>query len=230
MKTSLKVNGIDTNGVIIMDRATQFAVDVCDGKYNKGELEILSCKRHLNDLERQGTDDFPYVWDEDKANDIIDFAEDLTLAEGEEPAPMKLYPFQCFMFGSWNGWVHKNTGYRRFRTSYIQVARQNGKSVGNAVPAMYYSNFSGYNYPQCYTVATKEDQAKIVLKECYKFINADEGLSGTKTKQGLFTIKDYKSTIECNLTGGTIRALGRDSKSIDGFRSYFASIDELFVT
>lgn len=211
-----------------MDRATLFAKSVVEGTISRavGELEILSCKRHLRDLERQGTEEFPYIWSEEKANEIMSFAENLTLAEGDEPALMKLWDFQCFVFGSWNGWIHKDTGYRRFRTSYEQVARQNGKSVGNAVPSLYYGNFDGYYYPQIYATATKEAQAKIVLKECYKFINADKELSGTKTKKGLFTIKDYKSEIECNLTNGVIKALGRDTDSIDGFRPYFGSVDE----
>lgn len=206
-----------------MDRATEFALSVVNGTIDRavGELEILACKRHLNDLERQGTDNFPYVWNEEKSNHIIEFAETLTLAEGEEPKPLELWGFQCFMFGSWNGWVHKDTGYRRFRTSYIQLARQNGKSIGNAVPSLYYGNFDGYNYPQLYATATKEAQARIVLKECIKFINADQELS-----EDLFNVKDYKSEIECNITNGIIKALGRDTKSIDGFRPYFASVDE----
>ena len=209
-----------------MDRATQYALDVINGKINTGKLAFNACKRHLDDLEKQGTDEFPYVWSKEKANEILDFAESLTLAEGEEPLPLILWGFQCFMFGSWNGWIHKDTGYRRFRTSYIQLARQNGKSLGNAVPSLYYGNFDGYSYPQLYATATKEAQARIVLKECIKFINSDTELSGTKTKKGLFTIKDYKSEIECNLSKGNIKALGRDTKSIDGFRPYFASVDE----
>ena len=64
------------------------------------------------------------------------------------------------------------------------------------------------------------------MKECIKFIDADIELCGTKTKKGLFTVKDYKSEIECNISRGTIKALGRDTKSIDGFRPYFASVDE----
>lgn len=211
-----------------MDRATQFAKSVIDGTISRrvGKLELLACQRHLNDLERQGTEEFPYIWSEEKANDIMDFAENLVLAEGEEPMPLRLWDFQCFVFGSWNGWIHKDTGYRRFRTSYMQVARQNGKSLGNAVPSLYYGNFDGYQYPQLYATATKEAQARIVLKECIKFINADSELSGTKTKKGLFTVKDYKSEVECNLSHGSIKALGRDTKSIDGFRPYFASVDE----
>ena len=211
-----------------VDRAIAFAESVVNETIDRktGKLEYLACKRHLRDLERQGTDDFPYIWDEDKANHIMDFSETLTLAEGDAPGPLTLWDFQCFIFGSWNGWVHKDTNYRRFRTSYIQIARQNGKSIGNAVPSLYYGNFDGYNYPQLYATATKEAQARIVLKECIKFIDADEELSGTRTKKGLFTVKDYKSEIECNLSKGTIKALGRDTKSIDGFRPYFASVDE----
>ena len=211
-----------------MDRATLFAESVVNGTINRkvGKLEYLACKRHLDDLARQGTEEFPFIWSEDKANEIMDFAENLTLAEGEEPQPLALWDFQCFVFGSWNGWIHKDTGYRRFRTSYMQVARQNGKSLGNAVPSLFYGNFDGYQYPQVYATATKEAQAKIVVKECYKFINSDQELSGTKTKKGLFTIKDYKSEIECNLTNGIIKALGRDTDSIDGFRPYFGSVDE----
>lgn len=211
-----------------MDRPTKYAESVVNETIDRpvGKSEILACKRHLNDLEHQGTDEFPYVWDENKAQRLIDFSETLTLAEGEDPQPFIAADFQTFILGNWNGWVIKDTPYRRFRTSYIQIGRQNGKSVMNSIPAMYYGNFDGYKYPQIYCVATKELQAKIVVKECYKFINADKELSGTKTKKGLFTIKDYKSEIECNLTNGIIKALGRDTDSIDGFRPYFASVDE----
>lgn len=207
----------------MLDRITQYAESVINETINRktGLLERLACERHLKDLERQGTDEFPYIWDVEKAHEIIEFAENLTLAEGEENLPLKLLDFQCFMFGSWNGWIKKDTRARRFRTSYIQLARQNGKSLGNAVPSLYYGNFDGYNYPQLYAAATKEDQARIVLKECIKFIRADKEL-----EENLFTVKDYKSEVQCNLTNGVIKALGRDTKSIDGFRPYFASVDE----
>lgn len=215
------------NALAHEDRVTRFALDVVEGRIARrvGKAERQACERHLRDLERQGTEEFPYIWNPEKAHELIEFAESLTIAEGEEPQPLKLWGFQDFIFGSWHGW-RTIAGYRRFRTSYVQVARQNGKSLGNAVPSMYYGNFDGYQYPQIYCTATKELQARIVLKECFKFINADEELSGTEYEDGLFTIREYKSLIECNLTRGEIKALGRDTGSIDGFRPYFASVDE----
>lgn len=213
------------NTVSELDRVTAYAQEVVSGRIIAGETQRQACERHLRDLERQGTEEFPFVFDPEKAQLIIDFAESLTLAEGEEPEPLELWGFQDFIFGSWNGWLTLD-GYRRFRTSYVQVSRQNGKSLGNAVPALYYGNFDGYNYPQIYCAATKEDQARIVLKECLKFIHADPELGGSKYEEGLFTSKEYKSTILCNITRGEIKAIGRDTETIDGFRPYFASVDE----
>lgn len=212
----------------MVDLATKFAESVVNKTIDRaiGNTETLACKRHLNDLERQNTDGFPFVWDKKKSLTMIDFSKQLILAEGEEQKPFNPVDFQSFCFGNWQGWVYKDTNYRRFRTSYIQIGRQNGKSVMNSIPSMYYGNFSGYQYPQIYCVATKQAQAKIVLKECYKFIKSDIELCGTKTKKGLFTIQDYKSEILCNLTNGSILALGRDTDTIDGFRPYFGSVDE----
>ncbi|MFD2330658.1 terminase large subunit [Cohnella sp. GCM10020058] len=207
------------------DRVTAFALQVIAGKIIAGETERQACERHMRDLDRQGTEEFPFVFDPDRAHELIEFAESLMLAEGEEEQPLRLAGFQDFIFGSWHGWRTLD-GYRRFRTSYVQVARQNGKSIGNAVPSLYYGNFDGYMYPQIYCTATKEAQARIVLKECFKFINADEELGGNEYEDGFFTIKEYKSTIECNSSRGEIRALGRDTDTIDGFRPYFASVDE----
>lgn len=209
------------------DRTTRYALAVVNGELPRrvGKSEIQACQRHLNDLSRQHTERFPYVWQPDKAHELIDFAETLTLAEGEDPQPLRLWGFQDFIFGSWHGWRTRD-GYRRFRTSYVQVARQNGKSLGNAVPAMYYGNFDGYQYPQIYATATKQAQAWIVAKECVKFINADPELGGTEYEEGLFSVKEYNNKILCNLTHGEIVALGRDTKSIDGFRPYFGSVDE----
>lgn len=203
------------------DRCTAYAQMVVDGKSPRrvGELEVLACKRHLEDLERQNTPEFPYYYDEDKAKEVIDFAEKLIIAEGDEPKPVKLHGFQDFIFGSLYGW-RNSKGFRRFRLSYIEMARQNGKSFCNGINASYIGNFSGYNYGQLYLVATKQDQAKIVFDEVVKFINSDEDLGE------LFTVKDYKSEIECKLTNSKIRALSRDTKKIDGFRPLFGSVDE----
>lgn len=204
------------------DRVSQFAEKNVKNKNQFGEDARLAFKRHLDDLKQSARNDpdFPYVFDADKAEDIILLANKLTIAEGEGDEVFTCYGFQEFILGSLFGWVRKDTGKRRFADSYIQVARQQGKSILNAILGIKCSNFSSYNYAQIYCTATKSDQARIVLKEMIKFINADPDL------KELFIIKDYKSEVVAKITAATIKALGRDTKSIDGFRPYLGVVDE----
>ncbi len=204
------------------DRVSQFAEKNLKNKKEFGEDARLAFKRHLNDLKRSEKSDpaFPYIFVPEKAEDIIELANKLTIAEGEGDQEFTCAGFQEFILGSLFGWVHKETGKRRFTDSYVQVARQQGKSVLNAILGIKCSNFDNYNYGQIYCTATKSDQARIVLNEITKFINADADL------QELFDIKDYKSEITGKITNTVIRALGRDTKSIDGFRPYLGIVDE----
>lgn len=205
-----------------MDRVTKFAKANVKNKKDFGEDARLAFKRHIDDLARSEKNDptFPYRFDEAKAEDIIELANKLTIAEGEGDEQFTCAGFQEFILGSLFGWVHKESGKRRFTDSYVQVARQQGKSVLNAILGIKCCNFDNYNYGQIYCTATKADQARIVLKEIIKFINADNDL------KELFDIKDYKSEITGKITSTVIRALGRDTHTIDGFRPYLGIVDE----
>jgi phage terminase large subunit-like protein len=64
-----------------------------------------------------------------------------------------------------------------------------------------------------FCTATKQDQANIVWDEVDKFIESDSDL------MSLYKIRKYDRTITSLVTGTTIKAIGRDAKSADGFRS-----------
>ena len=204
----------------MQDRATQYARDVLAGRITAGELVKAACKRHLDDIEKSKAAPYRYYFSKEESERICSFAETLTIAEGTEPKPVELYPFQCFILGSLNGWRTKDGNDRRYRTSYIQLGRQNGKSFLNGILAAYYGNFDGFNYGQIYCTATKTEQAKIVFKEIVKFIRSDEDL------EQCFDIHEHNATIDCKLTQSTIKALSGDTKSIDGFRPYLGIVDE----
>lgn len=202
------------------DRTTQYALDVLGGRTEAGELVKLACRRHIEDMEKSKSAPYRYYFDVEQAERIIDFAETLTIAEGEEETEVECYPFQCFILGSLNGWRTKEGNYRRFRTSYVQMGRQNGKSFLNGVMASYYGNFDRYRYGQIYCTATKKDQAMIVFNEIVKFIESDADLSEC------FRIHQHNGTIDCLLTRSKIKALSGETKSIDGFRPYLGIVDE----
>ncbi|MDD2954541.1 MAG: terminase large subunit, partial [Parabacteroides sp.] len=132
-----------------------------------------------------------------------------------------LYECQAFDLGVPFGWIHKDTGYRRFRRSYKSMARQNGKTFQNGITGSYVSGFSGYQYGKLFTVATKRRQAKLAWDEIAKFVRSDPDLSE------LFKVQDYKFLITALNTMCTIEALSRESGLDDGFRSIFTSVDEI---
>ena len=203
------------------DRVTAYARRIVAGEEVAGELHRLACQRHLNDLKRQRTPDFPYYWDAEAAQRVIDFAETLTIAEGSEPKPVQLLDCQAFDIGCTLGWKKTVNNARRFRRRYKSMARQNGKTFENGILGTYIAGFSGYKHGKLFTVATKKRQARLAWEEMSKFVSIDPDLDE------LFDVKDYKSLIVANETKCTIEALSKESGLDDGFRSIFSSIDEI---
>ena len=212
---------MDNPYALINDRATEYARKVVAGQVVAGELHRLACKRHLDDLKRQRTTDFPYYYDVDKANEILNFAETLIIAEGSEPRPVRLIESQAFDLGVTFGWFKVVNNKRRFRRRYKSMARQNGKTFENGIIGTYISGFGGYNYGKLFTVATKKRQARLAWEEMSKFITIDPELSE------YYKVMDYKSVIECKLNHSTIEALSKEAGLDDGFRAIYASIDEI---
>ncbi|WP_338547377.1 terminase TerL endonuclease subunit [Emergencia sp. JLR.KK010] len=212
---------MSNSSALVYDRATEYASRVVNGKVIAGQLHILACQRHLDDLKKQQTDDFPYYYDPVRANEVIDYAETLTIGEGVKPKPVKLLDSQAFDLGCTFGWFKVSNNTRRFRRRYKSVARQNGKTFENGIMGTYIGAFGGYHLGKLFTVATKKRQARLAWEEMSKFITVDPDLGE------YFSIKDYKSVIEALHTGCTIEALSREAGLDDGFRAIYASIDEI---
>ena len=204
------------------DRVTEYAQAVVDGKVPFcGRLHILACKRHLNDLKKQRTEKFPYYWSVETADRILEYAETLTIKEGFEQKPVRLFDCQAFDIGCTFGWLRCADDFRRFRRRYKSVSRQQGKSFENGIMGPYIAAFGGYQEGKLFTAATKRRQAKIVWDEMRKFIQSDSELSE------YFSIKEYSTTITALNTGCTIEALSKEGGLDDGFRGIFNSVDEL---
>lgn len=200
-----------------MDRTTEYAKLIVGGEKLCGRAEYLACKRHLDDMSRK---DFPYKFDAAMAERHIELANKLTIGEGDAPRKLKTRGFQNFIIGNIFGWRKKRYKERRYREAYVQMARQNGKSFIAGEMCNDFATFSGYKYGRIFCTATKQEQANIVWDEVSKFINSDSDL------KELYKIRKHDRTIESLITGTTIKAIGRDTKSADGFRSILAIIDE----
>jgi len=57
----------------LTDELIQYCNDCISGEIISCKKNNWACKRFLRDLERQGTEDFPYIFDEAKANKFLEW-------------------------------------------------------------------------------------------------------------------------------------------------------------
>lgn len=105
-----------------------YARDVVNGVQIACKEVKRACERFLRDLERSRTDpDFMWRFDEAKAWRPIRFIEKKVAPSKGTIRRLVLQPWQHFVVGNLFGWVHKETGLRRFREALIFMGRKNGR-------------------------------------------------------------------------------------------------------
>lgn len=198
---------------------TLYAQEAVQGLRVVGKSELLACQRHLDDLKRQGAADFPWVFDEERANKIYRWFSYCVHIKGPLAGkPIELAPFEEFDLGSIFGWVHKDTGYRRFSKAYIQEARKNAKSTEAAGVADYLMAGDGEESPEIYCAAVDKDQARIVYK-----IAKDMAMKAPDIRKRL-RIRNYE--ISHITRGGMMVPLSKETKNKDGLNPSGVIIDE----
>lgn len=148
----------------------QYARSCLADEIPSGQKHKWACQRFLDDLDRVGTTDFPYIWSEDSANKIVAWFALLRHSKGALAGkPIELNDWQKFRTCQLYGWVHRETGKKRFKKSFTEVGRKNGKSQSESGEALYEiaiqstKNMETY---EVYTAGTKREQSKIVFNEC----------------------------------------------------------------
>jgi phage terminase large subunit-like protein len=109
------------------EAALGYAQGVVAGEIVACKWTRLACQRQLDDLARERTDDWPWVFDDELASRPCEFIELLPHIKGKwarERRLIELEPWQCFIITTVFGWVHHETGLRRYREGYVEVPRK----------------------------------------------------------------------------------------------------------
>ncbi|TCZ76169.1 terminase large subunit [Paenibacillus albiflavus] len=197
-----------------------YSRDVINGEIVACQKHKWACMRFLRDVERENTDEFPYIFDEDKALRFLEwmtlFRHTKGILKGEKINPHEI---QVFIFGNIYGWVHRSTSYRRFKYGYWQVGRKNAKSQSLACVGSYETAAMDEGMAEVYCAATKKDQAKIVWNEIDVMIKRCPELKDKfKTSYGVITHKNSQSII---------KPLSKeDGKKGDGYNPQCGIVDE----
>lgn len=115
-----------------VDQAERFAKQILAGKIPACKYVKLACQRHFDDVASSKKKEYPYKFDRAEAQRRINFIELLPHTKGEwafKRQLLTLEPWQKFGIAMTFGWKRKADGMRRFRESYWEVNRKNGKSA-----------------------------------------------------------------------------------------------------
>ena len=156
--------------------ANNYAYDVVSGQIPAGKYIQLAAQLHLDGLKTQEK----YRYDEAKAHKVCKFIESNYHTKGRwarKKEHLLMEPWQIFFVCNVFGWVHTNTGFRRYREALLLVPRKNGKSALAAAIGLYMLCADDEHGAEVYTGATSEKQAKEVFTPAQQMVRMNPALS-----------------------------------------------------
>lgn len=209
-----------------LEELKQYCNDVIEGKEIACIKHKWACMRFLRDLDRQGAKDFPYIFDIEKANRFLKFMPFFRHTKGPLAGQRKIPELiEKFIFGNIYGWVHKDTGFRRFRKGYWQVGRKNAKSQDLAIQGLYEISAFDVLSAEGYVAATKKDQTRYVWGEARAISAACPELKG-KIKTKFHDDISQKVIMHEKSNSFFARMTEEDKKKGDGSNPQFVALDE----
>lgn len=195
--------------------------------------KIVACKKHKwaalrfkNDLKKRG--EWRWDFDESKAEVYFNFMGLFKHSKGPLAGKKKVpVDYELFVYGNVYGWIDKDTGNRRFRRMYEQLARKQAKSQDKAIQALFEISAFGELNAEAYVAATKKEQTRYVWGEA-KWLYEN---SMNNVLKDSFTCKYdqelLQKVIRHKKSGSFFSRLSKDDKQKgDGANPHFLIIDE----
>lgn len=200
-----------------MNWIKEYLDQIESGKIVAGKKVIKVYKQLLKDVEKK---DSLYYFNENKGERPIQFIETFCKqAEGEIGKPIVLELFQKAYIQALFGVLYKETNTRRFNETLFLVGRKNGKTTLLSAIALYMLIADGEGGAECYSVATKKDQASKAFKSACAMRTQSPEIRALITKR--------RTDMYMPSTFSSFEPLSSDSDTLDGLNSHLVIIDEL---
>jgi phage terminase large subunit-like protein len=198
----------------------RYAWDIIDGKIPSSLYLRGACIRYVNDVFDK--DNPVFYFDPEKSEKYLRLVQKFEHVIGNwETANIKYEPWQCWVWACIMGFMNRSTGFRRFRLAHIEVSRGNGKSLMASQTSLYMLALDDPKGNMIATVATKKEQARIVLDAARGMARKNKGFIKAKG------VKVLAHTITQERTDSMMRALSSEHSGLDGLNDVLAVCDEL---
>lgn len=117
------------------------------------------------------------------------------------------------------GWKDKLTGFRRYRTVYVEIPRKNAKSTLAAGLGLYLLMADGEKGAEIYSAAADRSQAGIVFDVARRMVEHRKALNSR--------CDVFKNSVTYEKTGSFYKAISADAHTKHGFNAHGIIFDEL---
>ncbi len=193
--------------------------------YNKINTEEIIVGKKIKKIykrlvEESENNSLPFYFDEETGERPIKFIETFCKqAEGEIGKPIKLELFQKAYIQALFGFLNRDTNKRRFNETMFLVGRKNGKTTMLSAIALYMMIADGEGSAECYSVATKKDQASKAFKSACAMRSQSPEIRAVVNKR--------RTDMYMPSTFSSFEPLSSDSDTLDGLNAHLVIIDEL---
>jgi len=206
----------------------EYIDDVLGGNVVTCNLVRAAIQRHVDDLKRQSSKDFPYHYSARHAEVACDFYPLLLRHSIGDYAglPFDLEPWQAFAIANIFGWKRDTDDSRRFRKVFWSMARKNGKSSIAAGLSIFLAMIDvnpvtgkPEAVAEVILAATKKEQVeKVIYAEVERMRIHSKHISSMSAR--------INRQITFKENSGSIRCVGSD-KPYDGLNPHAVIMDEL---
>jgi phage terminase large subunit-like protein len=193
----------------------KYAADIVSGDIVACQQVQQTAARYLADMRRDDIEFHP-----DVAERVVLFFERiLKHSKGEWAGDdIDLEPWEQFILANVFGWYNLD-GTRRFRTSYVEIARKNGKTLLASGVGLYMMLLDGEGGAEVYSAATTREQARLSHGEAVRMVRQSSLL-----QRELKTVRD---NIYSESTFSKFEPLSADYGTLDGLNVHCALCDEV---
>ena len=162
-----------------MEPSLYYARMITEGHIPACEALTSQCARMMEDFEVQDDKDFPYTFSTQKADRIELFLSKLIMYEGKfSGRGFTPVLWQRWYVRSLFGWLEKDTGYRRYRKTFLTTSKGSGKKLLSSGLMLYLLLADREPSPQLFVVASTLDQARVIFSDAQKLTETSPFLRG----------------------------------------------------
>lgn len=198
------------------DPITEYWQRIQNGQEVVCEKVRKTYKKLAYDIEHQDE----YFYSNRRANHIIEFAENYCHHSkgkcGGQRVVLELW--EKALLAAVFGFIDIE-GNRKYREAILIVGKKNGKSLLASIVGLYMLMADGEPGPECYAVATKREQSKIIWLEAKRMIAKSPSLSKRT--------RPLVGEIDADYCDGVFKPLASDSNTLDGLNIHCGLMDEI---